>query len=120
MERFIIGSIICGDGQTHEDMSYAKDFEDGKDKLIDLINENREWIEQEKASQAHWKNIDNFLFFIGLIDNDTIPTIDDGSMGEILINGVDMIYALELSIYDEIDFDKIIDDLKSFAIEINE
>ncbi len=117
MQRIIIGSIINGDGQTHEDMSYAKDINDAKDNLIGLINENRAWIEQEKKSNAHWKNIDNFLFFIGLIDNDTIPTLDDGSMGEILVDGVDMLHAIELSIYDDINFDEIIEGIRSFEMK---
>ena len=84
------------------------------DATIDFIERERGGLERERASDKHWKHIDAFRFFIGTLENEkTIPAFDCGSYGEILVDGVDMIFDEEFAIDDDFDFDEIINRLNA-------
>jgi hypothetical protein len=111
--EFVVGYQINGDGDSHDDMFIVDTIEEAKSSLIELINDNRDFIEETRASDDHWKRIDNFSFFIGTRQGPkVIPMIECGSRGEIVVNGVDMMFEFEHYIEDDFDFDKIIESLK--------
>lgn len=109
----IFGSSINGDGNQDESLFRAHTMNDAIDGLIEIIKEEREDIEYERASDAHWKRIDCFKFFIGTLYNEmTLPTFDCGSRGEILVEGVDLTVDHEYHIDEDYDFDAIIQELE--------
>lgn len=109
----VVGASINGDGDQDETLFRVNTMNDAIDALIELIQEERERIEETHLSNAHWKRIDCFKFFIGTLYNEmTLPTFECGSWGEILVEGVDLIVDHEHHIDDDYDFDAIIEDLK--------
>lgn len=114
MNNIIVGSSIVGNGDSNDAMFRVDTMNEAIDELIKIIEEERESIERERASNAHWKYIDCFKFFIGTLSNDrVVPSFDSGSWGEILVEGVDIIIDIDKHIDDDFDFDAIIEDLKS-------
>lgn len=109
----VVGSSINGDGEREETLLRAHTMNDAIDILIGMIKEERERIEEERDSDAHWKRIDCFKFFIGtLCDEMVLPTFDCGTWGEILVEGVDLIVDHEYGLDYEYDFDAIIEELE--------
>lgn len=110
----IVGSSINGDGDQDETLFRVNTMNEAIDELIELINESREDIENERDSTSHWKRIDCFKFFIGTLYHEmTLPTFECGSRGEILVEGVDLIIDHEYHIDEDYDFDAIIKELES-------
>ena len=109
----VVGSSINGDGNQDETLFRVHTMNEAIDALIELIEEERERIEDVRNSKDHWKRIDCFKFFIGTLYNEmTLPTFECGSWGEILVEGVDLIFDHEHHIDDDYDFDTIINELR--------
>jgi hypothetical protein len=53
------------------------------------------------------------MFFLGKKPKGLELELESGSMGEILIENVDLIEVVELTIYSDYDFDSIVSDLMS-------
>jgi hypothetical protein len=111
--EFVVGYQINGDGDSDQEMFIVDTIEEAKSSLIELINEYREAIEDNRVREWGHRYVDNFSFFIGTRqDPKVIPMIECGSRGEIIVEGVDMVFEFEHYIMDNFDFDKIIESLK--------
>ena len=106
--------LVFGQGTAPQTVrGGSKRCADEIDGLIEIIKEEREDIEYERNSNAHWKRIDCFKFFIGTLYNEmTLPTFDCGSRGEILVEGVDLTVDHEYHIDGDYDFDSIMQELE--------
>ena len=105
---FIVGSVIVGDGEVIEDIWRVPTYRKGIEELIEMIQGFRPEFEREQQSDSHWKMYDNCLFFLGTILPGVEPEVESGTRGEILVDDVDMIERIDLTIYDDQDFDGII------------
>jgi len=111
--EFVVGCQINGDGDSNEEMFIVDTLEEAKSALIDLINDHRDVIESNRGADWNYRHVETFLFFIGTRQGPkVIPNFESGTRGEIIVNGVDMIYEFEHYIEDDFDFDKIINSLK--------
>lgn len=111
--EFVVGYQINGDGDSDQDMFIVDTIEEAKSSLINLINDHREAIEENRVLKWGHRYVETFMFFIGTRQgSNVIPMIECGSRGEIVVEGVDMVFEFEHYIMDNFDFDKIIESLK--------
>jgi hypothetical protein len=111
--EFIVGSVIALDGEHNEDYEIATDYKEGLNRMIEMIEGFRPEFEREKQGDSHWKMYEQCVFFLGKKPKGLEPELESGSRGEILIEGVDLIEEVELTIYSDHDFDAIVSDLRS-------
>ena len=105
---FIVGSIISGDGESHEDFLRVPTYRKGIEELIEMIQGFRPEFEREQQSDSHWKMYDSCVFFLGTIAQDEEPEVGEGTRGEVLLENIDVMDRVDLTIYDAQDFDGII------------
>ena len=111
--EFIVGSVITLDGDHSEDYEIATDYKEGLNRMIEMIEGFRPEFEREKQGDSHWKMYEQCVFFLGKKPKGLEPELESGSRGEILIENVDLIEVVELTIYSDYDFDSIVSDLMS-------
>lgn len=111
--EFVVGYQINGDGDSDQDMFIVDTIEEAKSSLIELIDDHRETIEDNRVREWGHRYVETFMFFIGTRQGPkVIPMIECGSRGEIIVEGVDMVFEFEHYIEDGFDFDNIIESLK--------